>query len=171
MFTVGTQPTHAGGCRGYQHLHDHVHSREASVRRSATVTIANDDPDENPYTFSLTGTGISPEINLKQGHDLDRRHRQLLVRQHPGGRNSGAITFTVDNLGTSDLNLSGHPEGGDQRDECGDVRVGTQPTTPVTPAGISTFTITFTPGEPRCEDGDGDDRQRRRWMRTRTPSA
>jgi hypothetical protein len=36
----------------------------------ATISIANDDPDENPYTFSVRGTGTDPEINL-QGNLTD----------------------------------------------------------------------------------------------------
>jgi hypothetical protein len=32
---------------------------EAGIRR-ATVSIASNDPNETPYTFTLTGTGLVP---------------------------------------------------------------------------------------------------------------
>ena len=78
--------------------------------KSASVSIANDDLNENPYTFSLSGTGVTPEINLKQ-----------LITDIPTGGAYGfgsvvlgsggpAVTFTVENLGTSNLNLSGTPK-------------------------------------------------------------
>jgi LPXTG-site transpeptidase (sortase) family protein len=34
----------------------------ASGLRTATVSIANDDPNENPYTFSIQGTGTDPSM-------------------------------------------------------------------------------------------------------------
>lgn len=37
----------------------------ASGARNATVTIYNDDDDENPYTFSISGTGtVSPKVSV-----------------------------------------------------------------------------------------------------------
>ncbi|WP_411847479.1 choice-of-anchor D domain-containing protein [Roseibacillus persicicus] len=39
--------------------------------RNATVSIANNDPDEDPYTFALTGVGIgSPEIRVQGRRDV-----------------------------------------------------------------------------------------------------
>ena len=37
----------------------------ATGLRTATVSIGNDDSDENPYDFAIQGTGTAPEINVK----------------------------------------------------------------------------------------------------------
>lgn len=33
--------------------------------RNATISIANNDPDRNPYTFAVTGYGTNPEIEIR----------------------------------------------------------------------------------------------------------
>ena len=33
--------------------------------KSATVNIANNDCDENPYNYSIQGTGVDPEIDVR----------------------------------------------------------------------------------------------------------
>ena len=38
----------------------------ASGLRTATISIDNNDPDENPYDFAIQGTGLVPEIQLEQ---------------------------------------------------------------------------------------------------------
>ena len=35
--------------------------------KTATISIANNDSDENPYDLTITGTAAVPEIDLKQG--------------------------------------------------------------------------------------------------------
>ena len=84
---------------------------------------------------------------MKQGiHEPARRHRQLRLRQRRlVGSASSAITFTVENLGTSDLNLTGTPRVAISGTDAAMFVVGTQPDTPVAPSGSTTFTITFTP--------------------------
>ena len=145
MFTVGTQPTTPVAPAGTTTF-TITFTPTSTGAKTATVTIANDDADENPYTFTLTGTGIAPEINVQQGGTnlLDGTGSyafgSILV-----GSSSGAITFTVDNLGTSDLNLTGTPKVAISGTDAAMFTVGTQPTTPVAPAGSTTFTITFTP--------------------------
>ena len=61
------------------------------------------------------------------------------------GSSSGAITFTVENLGTSILNLTGTPKVAISGTDAAMFAVGTQPASPVAPPGSTTFTITFTP--------------------------
>ena len=281
MFVVGTQPGTPVTPSGTTHLHDHLHAASLGAK-SATVTIANDDADENPYTFSLTGTGVAPEINVRQGatnlpdgtgsyafgsllvgqlecrdhlhggqpryfepeperdpeggdqrdgrsdvrgrraaryaggacgdadvhdhvhplepgrEDGDRDDRQRRLGREPVylqpdghwcrprdqreagshqppdgtgsysfgsilvGSTSGAITFTVDNLGTSNLNLTGTPRVAISGTDAAMFVVGTQPATPVTPVGNYDLHDHVHRREPGCEDGDRDDRQRRR---------
>ncbi len=38
--------------------------------RTATVSIANDDADENPYNFSIQGTGTIPEMDVTKSPDV-----------------------------------------------------------------------------------------------------
>ena len=144
MFVVGTQPTTPVTPTGTSTFT--ITFTPASLgAKTAIVTIANDDSDENPYTFDLTGTGVAPEINVRQGStDLldgtgSHSFGSLVV-----GSNSGAITFTVDNLGTSNLALSGTPRVAISGTDAALFVVGTQPGTP-TPGSTSTFTIAFTP--------------------------
>jgi surface protein len=42
----------------------------AAGLRTATVSIANDDPDENPYTFTIQGTGVCTPLTTSPG-DVD----------------------------------------------------------------------------------------------------
>ena len=39
--------------------------------RSATVSIANDDSNENPYTFDIQGTGTTPSYCISNGNNSD----------------------------------------------------------------------------------------------------
>ena len=66
MFAVGTQPTSPVAPSGSTTF-TIIFTPTSIGAKTATVTIANDDADENPYTFSLSGSGIGPEINVKQG--------------------------------------------------------------------------------------------------------
>ncbi len=84
--------------------------------RSTTVTIPTDDPDENPYTFAVQGTGLMPEI-MVQGNGLTvadgdttpglTDHTDFGTAHTRGARVTR--TFTVRNTGTSVLNLTGAP--------------------------------------------------------------
>ena len=146
MFVVGTQPATPVAPSGTTTFT--ITFTPASLgAKTATVSIANDDPDENPYTFSLTGTGVAPEINLRQGStNLRRRHRQLFIRQHPGGQQQRCdqpSRWTTSALRT--LNLTGTPRVAISGTDAAMFVVGTQPATPVAPSGTTTFTITFTP--------------------------
>jgi hypothetical protein len=147
MFVVGTQPATPVTPSGNTPFT--ITFTPASLgAKTATVTIASDDADENPYVFSLTGTGVAPDINLRQGSTGlpdgtgSYGFGSLLV-----GSSSAAITFTVDNLGTSNLNLTGTPMAAISGADAAMFVVSTQPATPVLPSGSTTFTITFTPAD------------------------
>jgi hypothetical protein len=60
-FTVTTIPSNsiaAGGSTTFQIIFD----PSADGLRTATISIANNDADENPYTFAIQGTGISAPV-------------------------------------------------------------------------------------------------------------
>ena len=146
MFVVGTQPASPVAPAGTSTF-TITFTPGSLGAKTATVTIANDDQNEDPYNFTLTGTGVTPEINVKQGAtNIADGTGNWAFGNVLLGSNSGTITFTVENLGTADLNLDGTPKVAISGTDAAMFVVGTQPASPVAPAGTSTFTITFTPG-------------------------
>ncbi len=67
-FTVTSQPVSpvasSGGTRTFQVSFD----PSASGTRSATISIENDDGDENPYNFSIQGTGLNTYTVTYEGN-------------------------------------------------------------------------------------------------------
>jgi uncharacterized repeat protein (TIGR01451 family)/CSLREA domain-containing protein len=110
---------------------------------STTISITNNDIDENPYTFDVACnvTNNAPEMNVVGNAvsivDGDNTPSVLDFTDF-GTTNVGipiARTFTIENLGVLNLTLTTPitvPAG---------FTVTTQPTSPVTPAGNTTFTI------------------------------
>jgi hypothetical protein len=113
--------------------------------RTATVTIYNDDPDENPYNFTISGTGTAanPEINVRQGAtDIASGGSYDFGLANVGADKTA--TFTIQNLGGANLNLTGSPKvqlGGNLFD----FAVASQPSSPVAAGGSATFSLAFTP--------------------------
>ncbi|MCD4657738.1 MAG: choice-of-anchor D domain-containing protein, partial [Planctomycetes bacterium] len=79
--------------------------------KSITILISNNDSDENPYTFTVTGTGTIeplPEINIKQGNDDIPCYTGFYdFGSFSVNSSSEAIIFTIENIGYADLNLTG----------------------------------------------------------------
>ncbi len=85
-------------------------------RRTAMVNIVNDDSDENPYNFLIEGNGFipAPEIDV-QGGGLTIPDGDSSPRQADGTDFGDAAvnvqtvthTFTILNIGTLDLNVTG----------------------------------------------------------------
>ena len=77
--------------------------------KSATVTIQNDDPDENPYTFYVQGNGSAipyPDINVKQGlNDLPDGLGIYDFGYVQSGTASLPVSFTIENTGTALLDI------------------------------------------------------------------
>ncbi len=80
---------------------------------SATVSIANNDSNENPYTFTISGTATAaaqPEIEVLQG-TTPVLHGSTY---DAGGMTVGAspvdIVFTISNIGSAALNLTRYAE-------------------------------------------------------------
>ncbi|MEM7395547.1 MAG: choice-of-anchor D domain-containing protein, partial [Verrucomicrobiota bacterium] len=117
-FTVTAQPsptnvTSGGGTRTFtiQFMPTQIGTRTATVR------IQNTDIDENPYTFSIEGIGITPEISVLGTNLAVIADGDLVPAVADGtdfGTNSAANdiifhTFTVTNIGGSALALGGVP--------------------------------------------------------------
>ena len=109
MFTMGTQPTSPIAPGGSQPF-TITFTPTSTGLQTATVTIANNDLNENPYTFTLTGTGTAPEIDVKQGTTPIASGGSYGYGNVLVGSGGKAVSFTVENNGDGDLNLTGSPK-------------------------------------------------------------
>ena len=120
--------------------------------REATVSIANNDSNEDPYTFDIQGTGTTaPEMDVQgKGVSIPDGDTTPEVNDDTdfGSANvtTGSVThtFTIENTGSANLDLTGTPY---VTVTAGDFSVTAQPTTDPVPAGggTTTFEITFDP--------------------------
>ncbi len=120
--------------------------------RSALVSIANDDENENPYTFTIQGTGIAPEIAVSgNGAGIANGDNTPSTAEHTDFDGvllaDGTLerTFTIANTGSTVLNLTGSPKVQISGAHAADFFVELQPDSPVTAGGTTTFTIRFDP--------------------------
>lgn len=131
----------------------------AAGTRTAIISIANNDSDENPYTFLVQGNGVVVplvDINIKcLGVSIPDNSN------FPSGLNGtafGAATvgsttvvriFTIENLGTTNLNLSGTPYVLVTGPNASMFAVTAQPSSGTIAGTTSlTFQITFNPTSP-----------------------
>ena len=119
--------------------------------RAATVSIANDDSDENPYDFAIQGIGVGPEINVK-GNSVSIADGDTTPSAADntdfGSVGVGALvarTFTIENTGNANLNLTGTPKVSITGANFAEFTATTQPASLVAPGGTTTFTIQFAP--------------------------
>ncbi len=87
-----------------------------SGSRTATVSVANNDPDEDPYLFDVRCTGtVFPRIRVRgNGQVIENGDVTPTVSDHTEfgvlGDTSIARTFSIKNFGTKDLYLYNDPE-------------------------------------------------------------
>ncbi len=117
--------------------------------RQATLSLVNNDGDENPFTFALQGTGLAPEIavygngnviaNGSGAPDLDR-HMDFGTT----GMGSGTLTrtYTIQNSGNGSLTVGTITFSGNA---AADFSVTVPPASSVAAGGSTTFTVTFAP--------------------------
>ncbi|WP_111683991.1 choice-of-anchor D domain-containing protein [Winogradskyella tangerina] len=147
LVVTPTTPISASGTTTFQITFD----PSADGLRTASVSIANDDSDENPYNFDIQGTGYTPapEINV-QGNGVtivdgdatpdpsdDTDFGAISVT---GSTN--ANTFTIQNTGTLSLSVGTITIGGTH---AADFTVTSSPAASVAASGSTTFEITFDP--------------------------
>jgi hypothetical protein len=111
-----------------------------------TVTIWNDDTDENPYDWTVSGnvTGTTqPEMDVLRSS----------TPVADGGTDTGlalsagvptAVTYTIQNSGSATLNLTGTPEVVLSSPTNCSVALTTPPASTVGAGGSTTFTVTVT---------------------------
>ncbi|WP_299224448.1 choice-of-anchor D domain-containing protein [uncultured Psychroserpens sp.] len=123
----------------------------AAGLRTATVTIANDDSNENPYNFSIQGTGFipAPEMNVTGNgttiNDGDPTPSVADDTDFGSVDVSGATqvnTFTIQNTGNANLTIGAITISGANS---GDFTVTANPSGTVNASGSTTFDITFDP--------------------------
>jgi len=120
--------------------------------KEAQISITNDDPDSNPYVFRITATGVdvpAPDIEVRQGTTLlpHAGSEPFDFGNINQGFTSTTVTFTINNIGTAELNsLATTLSGAD----ASLFTVSAPLTNTLAAGGSTTFTMTFTP------DSDGD---------------
>ena len=149
----GSTVTGSGGTTTFEITFD----PSASGTRSATLNIANDDSDENPYNFSIQGNGTvpgTPEMDV-QGNAISIADGDATpsATDHTDFGNadvsSGTVarTFTVENTGPGTLTLTdSSPYVIIAGTHTADFSVTSIPSSTVSGSGgTTTFEITFDP--------------------------
>ncbi|MDM8540455.1 choice-of-anchor D domain-containing protein [Desulfococcaceae bacterium HSG9] len=127
-----------------------------SVAANTTIsvtTVENDDPDLIQIKKFVVEVEETPEMDV-QGNGLSVPDGDTTpsADDHTdfgtADVNGGTIerTFTVENTGTVDLNLTGAPVVEIDGPDADDFTVTQQPTSPVVPGGTADFTVQFAPG-------------------------
>ena len=122
--------------------------------RTATVSIANNDNDENPYTFAIKGEGEAQQQDITvTGNNLPVANRSATVSAANGTHfgsapvgNTLSQSFVIHNGAySSNLHLTGVPRVTVADRDAADFSVTSQPGSPVGAGGESWFTVSFTP--------------------------
>ncbi|MDM8539540.1 choice-of-anchor D domain-containing protein [Desulfococcaceae bacterium HSG9] len=106
--------------------------------KTATVSIINNDSDEDPYDLILTGTGIPADINLKQGATNISDGGSYNFGSKTVGTDTNTV-FTIENTGTAVLTLSAPVISG------ADFTIEAEPASTVEAGKTTAFTMRFSP--------------------------
>ena len=149
-FTVTTQPSTPVAISGTTTFTIEFDPSASGVR-SATVSIDNNDPDENPYNFDIQGFGGQPEIDV-QGNSISISDGDTTPSTADATdfdsvavASSKTNMFQILNTGTEPLNLTGTPLVEVSGSNAADFSVTVEPTSPVAASSNVSLSITFTP--------------------------
>ncbi|OIO89861.1 MAG: hypothetical protein AUJ92_20345 [Armatimonadetes bacterium CG2_30_59_28] len=126
----------------------------ATGTRTATISIANDDSNENPYDFTVQGTGTAAAemdvlgngVSIADGDTTPAAEDHTDFGSADISTGTAERTFTIKNIGSAVLNLTGDPKVTIGGDHAGDFSVTEQPSSPVTSdGGTTTFKVKFNP--------------------------
>ncbi|MBU6343532.1 MAG: choice-of-anchor D domain-containing protein, partial [Bacteroidetes bacterium] len=143
QFSIVTQPTSPIAVGGFSDMVVQF-SPTSNGAKTASISIANNDPDENPCVINLSGTGVSPDINLQTPVGTNVACGGSTAYGNVNVGSSTTKTIRIQNLGTSALNLTGLPLSisGANADQFSIV---TQPTSPIAAGGFSDMVVQFSP--------------------------
>ncbi|TRX27549.1 choice-of-anchor D domain-containing protein [Flavobacterium franklandianum] len=117
--------------------------------RTATISIVNDDADENPYDFSIQGTGTEQEINILGNATtiVDGDSTPSITDWTNFGSVDASLgtitkTFTVQNTGSNTLTIGTISISGTNASE---FNITTNPSATLTSGASTTFVVTFDP--------------------------
>ena len=126
--------------------------------RQATVSIQNDDADEDPYTFTIQGTGVYDPTSLSEmnvtGNMIDIADGDITPNASDGtdfgsieviGGFTSSQEFIIYNTGSDDLALGNSPIIGISGTHAGDFTVTATPASLVAPNSTVAFTVEFNP--------------------------
>ena len=147
-FTVSTLPNATAAPGGFTTFDITFNPSTVGIR-TATISFVNNDGNENPYNFSIQGTGTEQEINM-QGNAVSIVDGDLTPTT-TDWTNFGAAnislgtvtrTFTIQNTGTSPLTIGAISISGTN---AADFTLSTLPSASIAAGGTSTFNIIFDP--------------------------
>ncbi len=154
-FTLTATPNNTIADGGGTTTFEITYTPSAGGTHTAIVSIANDDANENPYNFTIMGTGIGPEPEMGLtglgNNILDGDTTPTAVDGTDFGNlligNTSFTDFIINNTGTTALNLTGPlPYVTITGPGAGEFTLTTAPTTPIpNSGGTTTFRITYNP--------------------------
>ncbi|MBP7553795.1 MAG: choice-of-anchor D domain-containing protein [Spirochaetes bacterium] len=90
-------------------LFDPTYNADIDTEWSASISIANDDANENPYNFTIKGMGvINPEVSVEYNSSIINDDAIDYTLTFPNGFTND-LKFTVKNIGVGNLLLTGSP--------------------------------------------------------------
>ncbi len=123
--------------------------------RQTTLRLLSNDSDEGAFDIQLGGLGLAPEIQVTgNGAEISSGDPSPSLVDHTDFGNvvvvSGLVTrtFTIANLGTLELNLTGMPLVKITGDHAADFTVSLSPDARLNPLALTTFEIKFDPSSP-----------------------
>ena len=156
-FGMNAQPSTPVGANGGSTTFQLVFQPTAAGLRTAIVTIANDDPNKNPYTFTVQGTGQVPvsvdpalEYNgakIDNGDQSPTNGKGTDFGSVDVGSQSATHSFKFYNHGNTNMTLTGsmvQMAGANS----GDFAIVAMPSSPIPPNQYATIGIQFEPSGP-----------------------
>ena len=121
--------------------------------RSATYSILSDDPDEATFDFAIRGIGGITEMNVKgNGNSIPDGGGHSTHNGTAFGSvfigDTETHTFTIENTGSGDLQLTGPTKVSIGGTHASDFMVSEQPDDRVAPGSTTTFSVQFQPSGP-----------------------
>lgn len=110
---------------------------------SFSVSIANDDPDENPFDWGVSGTGIQQDVEVRRGVTvIADGGSDALAGAQPGV--DLVLVYTIHNTGSDDLAITSVVAAAAGAN-CTAVVTGQPSLTTIAPGNSTSFTVTITP--------------------------